>query len=122
VERYSIRRALREMLVRVGGPRVTDPHEFAGLTAARIVDVLGGGSGDVGDPMSLVPLGAWLARMTQHFGGTATTEDAELAARELLATLRGDDYTGEADGRYLGDVLKDVLDALPQARPAGFRS
>jgi hypothetical protein len=115
-ERYSIRRSLAEILAAVGGEPVLDLQETAGLTAARIVEVLEGGSGEVPDWMSLVPLGNWLARMTAHFGGAPTTEDAVGAANELLRALRGDpggDVSSEE--RYLGDILKDVLDALPPA-------
>lgn len=113
-DRYSIRRALREMLVRVGGPPVEDSKELAGLTAARIVDVLRGGRGDVPESMSLVPLGVWLGQMTAHFGGAPTTEHAVGAASDLLRTLRGDGaYAGPPEDRYLGDVLRDVLYALP---------
>jgi aryl-alcohol dehydrogenase-like predicted oxidoreductase len=112
--RYGIRQALAEMLEKVGGRSAEDSMHLAGLTAARIVDLLNGGRGNVPESMSLVPLGYWLTRMTRHFGGEPTTEDAVQAAAELLSTLRRPAGRGGSDtNRYLGDILKDVLDALP---------
>ncbi len=105
------------MLRRLGGTPQASDCPSAGLTAAQIVDVLHGGDGYVEPVRALVPLGRSLAEMTAFFGGRPADESAPAAAAELLRTLRRDPDEAPLDGeRYLGDVLFDVLEALPRRR------
>jgi len=111
--RASIEGALLAMLARLGGKPLA-PDQPAGMTAAQVAGILDGETAPPPEFFALVPLGYWFCDMIAFFGGRPSHEAAGPAASQLLAQLRGPE---EADGggreRYLGEVLWDILGALP---------
>ena len=112
--RASIDGALLAILQRLGGNPVA-ADQPAGMTAAQIVGILHGEAKDPPEFFALVPLGYWFCDMIAFFGGTPVVEAAGGAAAQLLGVLRGGDGGAEveSDKRYPGDILMDILEALP---------
>jgi hypothetical protein len=112
--RSSIDGALLAILRYLGGSPVA-ADQPAGMTAAQIVARLHGEEREPPEFFALVPLGYWLCDMIAFFGGTPAVEAAGPAAAQLLRVLRGSEgrVEAETDTRYPGDILMDILGALP---------